>query len=364
MSRKGQTFVIDTANPHTIKKFELIETYVKGWSQKLLNYPECSGIVFIDCMCNSGVYFDNDGGLVYGTPIRVSLILSEAMQKYPGKQANLYFNDLSGDKIAKLREYLPRDTDNFHIHTTSGDGNSFLKSFRLPPRTNFLLVYDPYEATIDWDALEPFLNNWGEVIINHMVHDAIRGIPQAKKPAVKIKYEETYKANFSDLLQLKSDRDAFEKLVHNIISEQQHSTNRNYYVSSFPFFNRTNNLVYKLIHHTSNIEGFKLFKTTAWKTFGGKSSGKNTHGFENQIMIDFTDGGFTTNTDENCYNINDIAKYLLEQFKGRGEVSFSEIYEVLEKHPVFPSDGFRSDIRQALKSYGVKISKQTMTFPG
>jgi len=53
VSRKGQTFVIDTVNPHTIKKFELIETYVKGWPQKLLNYPECSGIVFIDCMCNS-----------------------------------------------------------------------------------------------------------------------------------------------------------------------------------------------------------------------------------------------------------------------------------------------------------------------
>jgi len=365
ISKNQSLCAIDKANPHTIKKFELIEEYVKGWSQKLLNYTKCNGIVFIDCMCNSGVYTDDNGGVVYGTPIRVSLLLSEAMKKYPSKQANLYFNDLSPDKIALLREHLPKDTDNFHIHTSSGDGNAFLKRFRLQPQTNFLLVYDPYEATIDWDALEPFLNSWGEVIINHMVHDTIRGIPQAKNAHTQAKYEETYKANFSYLLQLKSNREAYEKLIFDIIKAQQHNT-RKYYVSSFPFFNRRNNLVYKLIYHTSNIAGFKLFKTTAWKIFGGKSSSKNTYGSENQLVIDLSSGEITTNTDEYCYNINDIAKYLLEQFKGRANVPFKEIYSVLEEHPVFPSEGFRPEIKDALENYSVKISKSksTMTFPG
>lgn len=364
MGRKKQAFVtIDTVNPHTIKKFALIETYVKGWVQKLLNYSNCDGVVFIDCMCNSGVYSDNDGSTVYGTPIRVSMIVSEAMQKYPGKQADLYFNDLSPDKIAMLRKQLPNDTRNFHIHTSDGDGNAFLKSFRLKPQMNCLLVYDPYEAAIEWDAIVPFLNNWGEVIINHMVHDALRGIPQAKRPDVIAKYEETYKANINDLLRFESDRDAFERKIHDIISAQKLRTTQKYYVSSFPFFNRTNNLVYNLIHHTGNIEGFKLFKTTAWKTFGGKSSAKNTHGNEYQLVLDFTGGEPTTNTDENCYNINDIAKYLQDSFKGRADVPFDEVYGYLETHPVFPSEGFRPEIKRELKSYGVAVSRTTMTFP-
>ena len=52
--------VIDTIHPHTIKKIELIEAYVEAWAYKLLEYgrqtQNCKGIVFIDCMCNSGIY--------------------------------------------------------------------------------------------------------------------------------------------------------------------------------------------------------------------------------------------------------------------------------------------------------------------
>lgn len=42
--------IIGHANPHTIKKFELIEKYVEAWAHKLLQNQYCSGLVFIDCM--------------------------------------------------------------------------------------------------------------------------------------------------------------------------------------------------------------------------------------------------------------------------------------------------------------------------
>lgn len=45
--------VISKASPHTIKKFELIEEYIKSWAQKLLLTESCNGLIFIDCMCNS-----------------------------------------------------------------------------------------------------------------------------------------------------------------------------------------------------------------------------------------------------------------------------------------------------------------------
>lgn len=42
--------LIDVAHPHTIRKFELIEKYIKSWAQKLMLNDNCNSIVFIDCM--------------------------------------------------------------------------------------------------------------------------------------------------------------------------------------------------------------------------------------------------------------------------------------------------------------------------
>ena len=41
--------VISKASPHTIKKFELIEEYIKSWAQKLLLTESCNGLIFIAC---------------------------------------------------------------------------------------------------------------------------------------------------------------------------------------------------------------------------------------------------------------------------------------------------------------------------
>ena len=46
----------NNAHLHTIKKFELVEGYVNSWIHKLMNNPDCKEVVFIDCMCNNGIY--------------------------------------------------------------------------------------------------------------------------------------------------------------------------------------------------------------------------------------------------------------------------------------------------------------------
>jgi hypothetical protein len=74
MSSKKKS-VISKASPHTIKKFELIEEYIKSWAEKLLLTGSCNGLIFIDCMCNSGVYIDDAGQVVKGTAVRVSVSL-------------------------------------------------------------------------------------------------------------------------------------------------------------------------------------------------------------------------------------------------------------------------------------------------
>ena len=142
------------------------------------------------------------------------------------------------------------------------------------PGMNFLLIYDPYDARIDWDALMPFMKNWGEIIINHMVSDTLRAAKVAKKQDVIDKYETTYRTNINELVAFGSDRNAYEQKVQSIIRDLSGRKDR-YYVASFPFFNKMNSVVYDLIHCTGHHLGFDLYKETAWKTFGDRSSDKH-----------------------------------------------------------------------------------------
>ena len=367
MSSSNNNAIISKANPHTVKKFELIESYVKSWAQKLMQNHYCNGIIFIDCMCNSGVYYDESGKQVYGTPVRVSKILRDVAGQYPNKKVFVYLNDNAEEKIAELKKHLPNESLNFRYSITCTDGNALLKKIgsKLPEnkKLHYFLLYDPFDASIDWSALAPFFRSWGEVLINHMVNDPIRAIRQVKTPKSIHKYEETYLSSFEDLLPYGSDRSAYEKRVEQIITSLQSSTGRKYYIASFPFFNSCNSILYDLVHCTCHETGFNLYKTTAWKTFGGRSSTKNTHGEENQFMIDFGDQHVKTRSDECCYYVKDIADYLQNKFSGKKNVPLIALWTDLDAHPVFPSDGYRAEIKKLLKDdYGAKIARSTISF--
>ena len=155
---------------------------------------------------------------------------------------------------------------------------------------------------------------------------------------------------------------AYERRVLDIIDKLKGNPTREYYVAAFPFFNTNNSLMYDLVHCTSHLKGFELFKTTAWKTFDGQSSSKNRHGEEYQMVLDFTGNTLcTTRVDKYCYNIRDIATYLQKQFRGQ-EVSLDDVWALLNNHPLFPADGFRTQIKSELKkNYGARESKNAAT---
>lgn len=350
--------VISKASPHTIKKFELIEEYIKSWAQKLLLTESCNGLIFIDCMCNSGVYTDNAGNLIMGTAVRVSEALREAARTYTEKNIYIYLNDKDKARVDELKKHLPQDERNFKIVTSCSDAHELLRN--IGPQLygaghlHYFLLYDPYDANIDWEALLPFFRNWGEVMINHMVSDPVRAITSAKKKTTKAKYENTYLEEFEKLVPYGSNKKAYEARVENIINLLKGS--RRYYVSAFPFYNTQNSLVYNLIHCTSNKEGFKLYKKSAWKVFGAQSSTK--HSAENrQLSFDFF-GEITEVEDESCLHIIDIAKYLQCCLKGCKQVPLDEMWKLLENHPIFPSDGFRNEIKSDLTAcFDAKIEK-------
>lgn len=336
------------AHPHTVKKFELLETYARTWIHKLMNNSNCKKIIFIDCMCNSGIYKDDGGNQVQGTPIRVAKVISDAMTKYPDKTAVLYFNDSDPEKISELKQHLPNDTGNFQIISSSKDGNQLLNELQPKLLKNkdlhYLLFYDPYTASIDWEALTPYFFGWGEVIINHMVSDTSRAIKLVKTPEAIDKYEQTYKTSLEELASLRGDKKAYDELIKKIIERLGKLTKREYYFATFPFFIRSNTQIYSIIFFTRNQKGFNLFKKTAWKIFGGKSSNQNTHGKENQIAL------FELPPEERqCYTVRDIANYILENFKSRGVVPVQEVWDFVDEHPIFPTDGFKKEIKKELE---------------
>lgn len=357
--------VISHANPHTIKKFELIEKYVHAWAHKLLNIHLCDGIVFIDCMSNSGEYFDDNGNQIFGTPVRVAKYLRTIAGQYPNKNIELYFSDLCEKKTEHLKKLMPNESSNFHYFITSEDGNDLAKRLgnSMSKNKHYLLVYDPYDATINWQAIMPFIKNWSEVIINHMVSDSMRAIKVVKKDSTKSKYENTYLMTIKQLLPFGSDKKAYEKRIEEIIKTLRKNKHNGYYIAAFPFFNEKNALVYNLIHCTNNINGFKLFKTSAWKAFGGKSSTKNTHGTENEFIFDFEGTGITPYSDESCFYIKDIATYIQKTFNGKKDVPLNTVWEILESHPIFPSDGFRTEIKNELKQYyRATVTRSSISF--
>lgn len=196
-----------------------------------------------------------------------------------------------------------------------------------------------------------------------MVSDSIRAIKMVKSSEAVQKYEMTYQSSIDELIPYGSDKEAYEKRIQEIIKNLSKRTQ--YYVSSFPLFNKNNSLLYDLIHCTSNKEGFKLFKKCAWKTFEGKSSNKNLHGNDQLIVLNFDDLGESTRIfiDSYCYNILNIVDYLYQNFKGQKNVMLKELWECLDNHPIFPTDGFKKMIKNELVArYNVNIHKSTIDF--
>lgn len=368
MSRpKKPVEVITKAKPHTIKKFELIESYVDEWARKLLAFDGCNGIVYVDCMSNSGLYYDIEGNLVEGTALRVAKKLNAIIKNYPNKKAFVYFNDIEPERTNKLQEEIEKiGYLEIGVEISTQDGNSYLRKFNLHKYKNYntLLVYDPYRATIDWDAVSPFLNRWGEVIINHMVSDTLRGVSLAKNENVIQKYQKTYQQEISEIISVGNDKQKLDEIIVKLIEDATSEAKQKHFIASFPFFNRTNGLVYNLIHCCSNIAGLKLYKKVAWQTFEGKSSLKNTHGIENQFMMDLCGSGeIETTIDHNCYYIKDVATYIYDKYHLKGKVEIDLIYNDLDHHPIFPSDGFKNEIKKELKNiYSVSFPHGYVVF--
>ena len=152
----------------------------------------------------------------------------------------------------------------------------------------------------------------------------------------------------------------YENRLLEIIDLLKGNPNREYFVASFPFFNTCNSLIFDLVHCTSNFEGFKLYKETAWKVFNGQSSSKMQSGESFQLSL--VDIG-TIQPDDRCYTVNNIVDYIQGQFLGKQHVLKDDIWNFVDMHPVFPTKGYKKEICKLLKEiYGAHISTSYIDF--
>ena len=92
--------------------------------------------------------------------------------------------------------------------------------------------------------------------------------------------------------------------------------------------------------------------------FGAQSSTK--HSVESsQLRFDFW-GEISEEEDETCLHILDIAKYLQRSFRGRKQVPLDELWKLLENHPIFPSEGFRNEVKSELTGFFNAKIEQTV----
>lgn len=363
--------IIDEIAPHTIHKIQLVKAYVEEWAQKLLNNSYCNYLFFIDCMCNCGEYKDkhNSGNIIKGTPYYVAKYLHEISKDYPLKKICTIFNDVDDKRIQHLTNLLNQEgivnTNNFKCCIRNKDASLLLNevsnSILNHPDVHYLIFYDPYQAKINWEPLIPFFNKWGELIINHMLSDTIRAVPTAKSEEAKIKYSSTYLTEFQNLLPYGTDVKAYEELFESNIRKSR-TNGREYYISFFPFHNSKNALVYDLVHCTSNVEGFKLYKKCSWKVFGGQSSNKERHGADKQLMLFDNSLGTHRDVDEKCYTLNDIVDFIIGNFSEKGEIAKSEIWDLLDRHPFFSSAPFKREIVSMLEKRGCEAKLSSIVF--
>lgn len=347
---------------HTIQKSNLVSNYVENWSYKLLSFDACEKIVYIDCMCNDGIYKYKEKE-EKGTPIKVVEKLYNAAIKYPNKKILILFNDIKKDNIEKLKyriqnriQSLP---ENLVIEYSISDSSIFLvNSVKkvIKPNVNTLLFYDPYDVRIDWEAINPYLNDWGEVIINHMISDPIRGVKKAKD-AIK-KYENTYRNNINAIKQFSVDD--FRKTILKMINSEIRN-NSKVYISWTPFYNEKNVHVYDLVFVTKNKKGHILYKKLAFKIADGQTSMMTNNVNKNQIVLDIE--GYSKDSYFINYTLEGIAQYIIDKYRiNRICISFDEIWEFLDEHPIFPSEGIKKELKDYFKQIGYKIDRKNLYF--
>lgn len=271
---------LDEAKLHTQYKIKYIKDYVRRWLNVAVNYRQ-RNIVFIDSMCNAGIYKNG----IKGTCIEVIELFIKHAKENEAKQFYVFLNDYDKDKINVLKDLISNYNipNNLRINITDKDVVEYL-SLLIEKNTFssscFTLLYiDPYNFGIPnlLATIKRFIDKfYCELLFNYFSSDVTRNKKNtsAKNKMSKIKNELS-----SVITDINIEDDENKEIINKLISTYKHTNNIKY---SFAYrFNNTNNAeLYYIIFFTPNKRGLELIKESIWEVFNGEES------FKKQIDID------------------------------------------------------------------------------
>ncbi len=255
---------LDTKKQQTEYKIRYVTEYVSQWLYVCTNTSRFSNINFIDCMCNSGIYSDNE----LCTSMRVLELFIDKALKYPMKRFNLFLNDYCPEKIDACRKVSERLSNkkppNIYVNFDNKDVNVYLQDKILTEETKLnaatILYIDPYDiGTVKIDCVKSFVqSNYCEVLFNLFTSDYVRNGIDSRI------------VNCLGIVEPLSKDD----LVTSFINEIKVSHLK--FAFSYKFHNSKNTELYQIIFFTPHKVGLKKLKDALWSVFNGKYYHKNT----------------------------------------------------------------------------------------
>ena len=248
--------LFDKKKEQTSKKVEFIKKYIELYLYVQLHRDEIRNIIFIDSMCNAGIY--EDGDLCSSMEV-LSLFIQNA-NKFPRCNFYLIVNDKNLKRVActewlfyKIRT-LCGDYVNIKFYKFNEDVNDFLTQFdelkdigiNKGKENAMILFVDPYNfRSVKFENIISFLNDrYCELFYNVFSSDFTRN---------KAKY-----ANNGDVLGFPSKYDA-EALIKNI-RDRLKITKHIKYCFSYTFKTKKRNTLYHIVYATPNGKGLKKLK--------------------------------------------------------------------------------------------------------
>ena len=312
--------ILDEAKLYTQYKIKYIKDYVRRWLNVAVNYRQ-RNIVFIDSMCNAGVYKNG----IKGTCIEVIELFIEYAKENQAKQFYVFLNDYDKDKIRVLNGLISNYNvpNNLKINIKDKEVVEYL-SLLIEKNTFsnscFTLLYtDPYNFGIPnlLTTIKTFIDKfYCELLFNYFSSDVTRNKNNtfAKNKMSKIKNELS-----SVITDINIDDDENKEILNRLISTYKDTKNIKY---SFAYrFNNTNNAeLYYIIFFTPNKRGLELIKESIWEVFNGEES------FKKEIDIDKSQLKLF-NTDElliNTYS-GPMKESIIKLAYEKGELSYEDI---------------------------------------
>lgn len=256
---------LDEIKEQSRKKIELVDEYVDNWLYVVENVSGKNEIIFIDCMCNSGIYKNNEKG----TAVVVLEKFVKHAKEHPYKKYELYLNDYDKDKIIILKNVMDNidRPANVLINYSNTDVNAYLHSLKRNKKFNnaFILIFvDPFNfGTVDINNFCSLLNvTYCEILFNFFTSDIRRNIHNEYAPNKM----EKIKSSLSDFMSTdyKNDRECLNYFIQNLKKCRYIK-----YTFSIEFRNKNNQNLYYLVYATPNIEGLNKLKESIWKVFKG-----------------------------------------------------------------------------------------------